>query len=1059
MERASLIAAQALIVAGQRAGGGRGCALVGRSPSLTDAEAAFLEHHQATPDALQVHAGRGPQQSFLPLPTGRFAFTRWVRGAVDGAAVPGVVVHALVLGRDLLDALDGEPRLLAAGSRIELVESEDAAGATGELAFAALGRMALARCQVGRSSLPELRIVPPSDPRPRVEALCREQLALLHASELRPAVLDWVEWALGHLASGRRILLPDAPAYQVFARVIWLALPAADRRACAWSTHFAATASSVLDIAHAPDIEAALAVCDDPSHWALPNTPAPEGAAAPLASYVAQLVAAADCDGLVRLHGADSDPEPSAVPLSLLRGPDVLARWVAWSALVEEAERAPTLETLEQLLVQSQPPMGGGGVGVWVDRSVLIRVVCRMIAARAAVMAVPLPAVLECLKRHRVLEALAGFPGVRLADPRRHGPAVMLAYLMLLRAGLDAGCLGFEQLSGAWVWMRRRFSLVALSYALGELGRRTLVGIALLMKDAEPAARALGGELSRWLETDDALLRLALEQTEEAPDLAHAAPSWVLERALRPGSPLRRRALELLMRRAADTSELSAETCERIQQALLEDPTAYAHALAEWPADTAARLADGWHRALQVEHPAAVVIAAELSAAERLPASVRPHLPGLTALLAGRGQPPSTWLGFALAEARARDAAGREALALPHSADLADGARPVHIERLLGALATDASHGVCGPSLAALVERMGKALAYDVLAAERALRAVCAVPELDVSCWGLVVTSVTRSLSAWAERTPRDGSDDVAADAPVSSDDAARLASALRAVWVGALAPRPFAQPPPGLLEAIDRVEHAELGAVVDAWSQALPSRVPGPAISRIVERLAVRIAGDPRATQALHLAHLRHQQLHCGLATRAALWQVAALAARDPAADLARGLTRQLLGADLAAAQVALALALDPAVPESIKAVLEQDLIEPHAGRGELAWPGVAVLAARGSLLLTAADDLGRAAATRPERAVDFMREAVELRRADALGVLLAAAARARAERGLLRGLLRSGDAWLLLRMRDLAREPAGRTWLARASAGVERLARRATRVVSRRGLEAGYM
>jgi hypothetical protein len=208
----------------------------------------------------------------------------------------------------------------------------------------------------------------------------------------------------------------------------------------------------------------------------------------------------------------------------------------------------------------------------------------------------------------------------------------------------------------------------------------------------------------------------------------------------------------------------------------------------------------------------------------------------------------------------------------------------------------------------------------------------------------------------------------------------------------------------------------------------------------------------------ALHLAHLRHQQRQCGLATHAALWQIAELAARHPTLGLARHLTLALLGEDLAAAQLALGLVLDPGVPESVKEVLESRLIAPHAGRAELGWPGVLALSARGSLLLAAAEDLGAAAGTRPERAIDFMREAVELRRADALGVLLAAAARARAERSLLRGMLRSGDAWLLLRMRDMAREPVSRPWLAGPAAGVERLARRAARVVARRGLEPGY-
>ncbi|HEX9732469.1 MAG TPA: hypothetical protein VGG06_10845 [Thermoanaerobaculia bacterium] len=309
------------VVTDPSAGRASGYVLVAASPSVDPEDAGHLAATPQVTDYLHLEASPGPFFSFYRLPSGAgAAVRRFVRGTRRGS-YNRVVVHTLVVPEATLEALAGEPGLLWTRCRFR-------APGGAELTPAALAEVA---GEADLERLDDLALAPLDDPAGERAALVERRRDFLRQRWGDAELGERLRRVLAATLAGRRVLLPQGAEAEQLLAVAWSVLPPADRLATPWTTHLAAAAGALFQLACCPDPRTLRAGQDDPDGWVLPLDPAAtRGAANPSTDDPdddARALAAAVAGGEVDLEELDDGLRRYGVRLAA-RGRT--RRWIGW---------------------------------------------------------------------------------------------------------------------------------------------------------------------------------------------------------------------------------------------------------------------------------------------------------------------------------------------------------------------------------------------------------------------------------------------------------------------------------------------------------------------------------------------------------------------------------------------------------------------------------------------------------------------------------------------------------------------------------------------------------
>lgn len=229
-----------------------GYTLVGRSPSVTDEDAALLEAKPLITDFLHAEEKPIPYFAFFRLPSGAYALSRrFIKGRRRGS-FNRVAVHTLVVSEELLIALDFEPTLLNSHCRYaSSSETESNLSELGEMLMSWADASAAQGAELLR--LPDLAVVLPEDAVATRWIVFHLRLQHLLKSR-RPEQLEGeLAAAFTVLERGQRLLLPQGSSEEQLLLLLWSALPWLDRRELAWTSHLAPTAADLFAIANVPE--------------------------------------------------------------------------------------------------------------------------------------------------------------------------------------------------------------------------------------------------------------------------------------------------------------------------------------------------------------------------------------------------------------------------------------------------------------------------------------------------------------------------------------------------------------------------------------------------------------------------------------------------------------------------------------------------------------------------------------------------------------------------------------------------------------------------------------
>jgi hypothetical protein len=722
----TLTLGQAVVSDGGSSGGGY--ALLAASPSVGAADRDVLDRSPGASDFLHGEPAPGSFLSFFALPSGCWAVThRFVSGFRRGS-FNRVVAHTLVVPGEVLARSDQQPWLLIRRARFHPLH--------GEAPDRDLAGLAEVAGDPQVRELPDLEAVLAGEAREESLSLILEWRRELAAQWETPGLARRLGEVFAALESGRRVLLPQSPAYATLLALCWSLLPPADRLASPWTTHFAPGVRVLFRMANAIDLAAARNVHRNPAEWALIAGEG-VGIGPPAGSAAERLVTAALGDESLVAAVLDGWRQQG---FRLIGGEGgAAAKWLDWllesprlmvNGLPDAAAMAGFLRERPWIGPPERQEIAGATVlGLVRSGKAFAAAVAKVAAALDAVRE-PVP-----VDPGRWLARVEGS-----LDAGRWERAVA-TLAVSLRRGTEEAVDGDEiRLAAAKLLCRLQPPAAADTAPAGEL-RRELV-LELAGRDSPP-----GRELLRLLGTDAGELEALIARLGGSPGDGRLAVE-VIDGAWRAqaasgaiNTALTSAILEVLGRMPEAVETLPAEAVAATLGALRQNPSRLVSALLAWSGKAYDAGLVELTRWFAAGDAAAAAVASAVAAGLVSPRGLR-QAPGMGRLslwvLAAVSLPLETWLPFALAGAGVLDAEVTEEA--PRFVSLAAGRR-LEAAQVAGcaqpvlqaceAAVGEARGGALGPCHGALLDLLRKGAAGDV---RQALLLEARIVAMEVRC-------------------------------------------------------------------------------------------------------------------------------------------------------------------------------------------------------------------------------------------------------------------------------------------------------------------------------------